>query len=60
MILIPKKRVNLSVLTEMKDTHPDLEVKTDYGYQGNRYVYYTVAMTDSQYFLFMLKYGEYF
>ena len=59
-MLIPKKRVNLSVLTEMKDTHPDLEVKTDYGYQGNRYVYYTVTMTDSQYFLFMLKYGEYF
>lgn len=59
-MLIPKKRVNLSILTEMKDTHPDLEVKTDFNYLGNRYVYYTVTMTDRQYFLFMLKYGEYF
>jgi hypothetical protein len=60
VILIPKKRVNLSILTEMKDKHPDLEVKTDYGYEGKLYVYYTVRLSDQQYFLFMLKYGEYF
>lgn len=60
MILTPKKRVNLSVLTEMKESYPDLTVNTDYGYQGNRYVYYTVRLSDREYFLFMLKYGEYF
>jgi hypothetical protein len=60
MRLTPKKRINLSILTEMKNNCTDLTVHTYYGYQGDLYVYYEVNITDREYFLFMLKYGEYF
>jgi hypothetical protein len=60
MLLVPSKRINASVFWEMKNTYPDLTSTEDYGYQGRRYVYYTVNLTDKQYLLFMLKYGEYF
>jgi hypothetical protein len=60
MMMIVKTHPAQDVKEEIRKTHPDFAIKSDYGYQGRVYFYATVNLTDREYTLFLLRWGEYF
>lgn len=60
LFLKPGASLPMQVIQEIRKHHPEFRATEDSGYQGRRYWYYVVDLTEQELTLFALRWGEYF
>jgi hypothetical protein len=60
MILYPKHKIPYSVVFDIQNHHPTFAVMEDHGYLGKKWFWAAVDLSDREYIMFLLRWGEYF
>lgn len=60
MMIVVQKSIPDAVYEEIRSYYPDFRVWWDYGQPGKTYYYAVLDISDREFLLFKIRWGEYF